>query len=379
MTTSDVEEVIAQVQSLRTILIDVGTGKRSIQDAEGDYNQLRSWVSQKLHGLNIADGNSFFSLWDWYNYWKENGLSSYQSRRNYINGIYNPVLAALEKWGFQQPESSAEEPFSVRHGYKENTRDAEITIREEAPEALRQTLLDIATQTGWDYDGLLSVATKIGKQPWEPPEPITSGKKSVIQLRYLVYQWEWYLVYDFIERLCGEMAYWSVPVNEPAHPSDDFQNLLNSYLRHAGIGWELRGDKIVSRGSEAFETIIRKAAPVLTESGQETARREIHEAVADLSRRPHPDVTGAIQHAIAALECVARTVSGDSNPTLGALLKQHPGLIPKPLDIAVEKAWGYASERARHIREGGEPSRGEAELVVGIAASVATYLARTIP
>jgi hypothetical protein len=76
---------------------------------------------------------------------------------------------------------------------------------------------------------------------------------------------------------------------------------------------------------------------------------------------------------MAALECVARTASGDSD-TLGPLIKRHPGLIPKPLDVAVEKVWGYASERARHIQEGNEPARDEAELVVGVAATVATYL-----
>src|SRR5581483_6249260 len=133
-----------------------------------------------------------------------------------------------------------------------------------------------------------------------------------------------------------------------------------------GIGWELREGSIVSRGSEAFEVSLRRAVPALQETGLQAAEREIHEALADLSRRPQPDITGAIQHAMAALECVARAVSGDSSPTLGKLLDRHPGLVPKPLDAAVEKAWGYASERGRHIREGGEPSREEAELIVGI-------------
>src|SRR5690348_9408394 len=141
--------------------------------------------------------------------------------------------------------------------------------------------------------------------------------------------------------------------------------------RFAGIRLLVAAQKPLKRLSE-------KLRPALAETSQETARREVHEALADLSHRPQPDITGAIQHAFAALECVARTVSGEASPTLGALLKQHLGLIPKPLDVAVEKAWGYASERARHIREGKEPSRGEAELVVGIAASVATYLARQI-
>jgi hypothetical protein len=78
---------------------------------------------------------------------------------------------------------------------------------------------------------------------------------------------------------------------------------------------------------------------------------------------------------MAALECVARTASGDAD-TLGAILKRNPGLIPKPLDTAVEKAWGYASEKGRHIKEGNEPTRDEAELIVGIEATVATYLSK---
>jgi hypothetical protein len=104
----------------------------------------------------------------------------------------------------------------------------------------------------------------------------------------------------------------------------------------------------------------------------------MHEALTDLSRRPHADLTGAIHHGITALECVARTASGDTDSTLGKILNDHPDLIPKPLDAAVAKAWGYASEKGRHIQEGNEPTRDEVELVVGIAANVVTYLAKKL-
>lgn len=308
---SDNEVVLQQVQTLRTMLINVGTGITRIQDAEAEYTQLRGEVAQKLRALGIADVNAFFSLWDWYNYWKENGLSSYQSRRNYINGLYKQVIDGLERGQsaeLVEPDSRAAAPFSIRHGYKESTLDAEISIREEAPEGLRRTLLDIATQTGWDYDDLLSVASRIGKQPWEPSEPIIAGKQSRLQVASLVSKWEWYMVYDFIEALYDRMTGWDIPGTEPTHPCNDFHDLLNGYFRHAGIGWELRGGKIISRGSEAFETVIRRTAPALNESRQDTARKEIHEALNDLSRRPNPDITGAIQHAMAALECIARTV-----------------------------------------------------------------------
>jgi hypothetical protein len=77
-----------------------------------------------------------------------------------------------------------------------------------------------------------------------------------------------------------------------------------------------------------------------------------------------------------ALECIARDRVNDPKGTLGEILKAYPGLIPAPLDKALGQVWGYASEFARHVREGREVSREETELVVGLAATICTYLAR---
>jgi hypothetical protein len=71
---------------------------------------------------------------------------------------------------------------------------------------------------------------------------------------------------------------------------------------------------------------------------------------------------------------VARAACGAPKLTLGQIVKQHPNLFPGTLATAVEKVWGYASEEGRHIREGGRPDRTDVELVVGLAATVATYL-----
>jgi hypothetical protein len=160
--------------------------------------------------------------------------------------------------------------------------------------------------------------------------------------------------------------------------AEGFAATLNTYFTHAGIGWQLAGRMIVTRGSEAFEATVHAALPVLEAGGLSTSREEIHKALVDLSRRPQADLTGAIQHAMAALECTARTVSGDTKATLGDIVRRHRGLIPKPLDTAVEKAWGYASETGRHLQEGRTPERGEVELIVGIAATIATYLAKKV-
>jgi len=277
---------------------------------------------------------------------------------------------------FQHGDDEKDQTFSVRHGLVNPDSRAEITIRDDAPEELRRTVLVIAGQTGWDDDDLFAIASRIGKQSWELSEPYQSGTSSRILLQRLVSEWKWNLVYDFIECLYAATERWTPSMD--GRPEEYFEETLNAYFRHAGIGWQLQAGKIVSRGSEAFETAVHRALPALNETGLQTAGREIHEALSDLSRRPHADLTGAIHHAMNALECVARTSSGDTD-TLGAILKRNPGLIPKPLDTAVEKAWGYASEKGRHITEGNEPTRDEVELIVGIAATVATYLARKKP
>lgn len=60
--------------------------------------------------------------------------------------------------------------------------------------------------------------------------------------------------------------------------------------------------------------------------------------------------------------------------TLGALIARNPGLLPAPLDKGIMKTRGYASDQARHVREGKTADLLEAELVVGLAGSVASYL-----
>lgn len=89
-------------------------------------------------------------------------------------------------------------------------------------------------------------------------------------------------------------------------------------------------------------------------------------------------MTGAIQHALAAVECVARDVTGDPKATLGEILKRHPGLVPPPLDDLLKKAWGFTSEQGRHLKEGRLPGFEEAELLVGIAGAACLYLVKKL-
>ena len=265
-------------------------------------------------------------------------------------------------------------PFSKRHGYSSQRR--EITIREDAPENLRYFVLDTAIQFGFGPHALREDACAVlhvrpDRNNWSEYPNVWE------EVQKLISDCDWFRVYDFIERFYARLLEADEDLPKKKRRAPEFQSALNEFFAEQGIGWQLIAEgEIVTRGTEAFEAGVHEAVVALDAAGRTTARDEIHEAVADLSRRPKPDLTGAIHHAMNALECVARDVVGDPRATLGDILKRHPDLIPKPLDTAVDKAWGYASEMGRHIREGREPQRKEVELIVGLAATVATYLSR---
>lgn len=104
-----------------------------------------------------------------------------------------------------------------------------------------------------------------------------------------------------------------------------------------GIGWKMEKGIIEARGDKVFEDGIEKAKFKLEEKGLNTSQNEIKEAISDLSRRPSPEITGSIQHALAALECVCREVTGNRKATLGELLNDNPQIVPRPLDEAIKR------------------------------------------
>ena len=259
--------------------------------------------------------------------------------------------------------------FSRRHGYASSAR--EITVRHEAPEDLRGAVLLIAKEVGLGPSVLRTIICEVLRKL--PDQDNWSEYPNVWgEVQNHVIQCEWFKVYDIAEAIYAHLA------RHTSGGAEEYQKLMNEYFVENGIGWKMVDGQIIIRGPEGLEKVIHRATEVLDDGIRGTARTEMHEAIQDISRRPTPDVTGSIQHAMAALECVARDMCGDSKATLGDILKQYPDKLsmPKPLNEVVGKAWGYASEMARHVREGRTPQFDEAELVVGLVATMITYLTR---
>ena len=263
------------------------------------------------------------------------------------------------------------QPFSKRHGFRGSPK--EITVREDSPEAMRYFVLQTAVDLGWRPSFLRGIICRVLRvrpdaNNWSEYPKIWG------EIENLMYSCAWFKVYDIIEEF---YAGWAVSDNQTGgRNASVFADELNDFFVQEGIGWQLIDGQVLTRGPEAFETLVTEAASAIETSKRPTAAKHLHEALQDLSRRPEADLPGAAYHAMGALECVARDLTGDSKSTLGEIIKRHPGLLPKPLDAALSQVWGYASNEARHVQEGRDISREEAELLVGLSATVSTYLLR---
>lgn len=262
------------------------------------------------------------------------------------------------------------ESFSKRNRYH-RVQEVEISIREDAPYELREFVVQLAYDCGYGPKTLRSIfCSALRKSPdnnnWSDFPNVDS------EVRGLISDCQWYKVYDLIEKI---IEYVNDERNAySTYDVEKFRNELNEYFLENGIGWTLVEDSIETRGPQHFQESVKNSIESLQNAGFSTAHNELQEALHDLSRRPNPDITGAIHHAMGGLESTARKVCANDKMTLGELIKKNPQIFPRPLDEAVTKAWGYASESGRHIKEGGTASHEEALLIVGLASTLCMYL-----
>lgn len=259
------------------------------------------------------------------------------------------------------------ETFSKRQGFF-SIKEKEITIREDSPEGLRGFIKMAFYDLDKNPSDLREITSRVLKIP--PDRNNWSEFPNIDwEVGHHLEKCEWYLVYDIIEVIIQKLN---------QKEKETFTNEINDYFIANGIGWKIINGQIETRGDEVFETAVKTVVSVLDNAHLQTAKTEIREALNDLSRRPTPDITGAIQHSLACLECVTREFTGDKKSTLGDLMKKYPGVIPSPLDQAVTKIWGFTSEQGRHLREGEAPEYLEAELVVEVTSAIATYLGKKL-
>lgn len=244
--------------------------------------------------------------------------------------------------------------------------------RDVAPEAFRAVVVTFPLAVSGIYANGTREAVCRGLK--KLPDSQNWSKDNVVrEVHSLIEDAEWYQVYDAAEAVADELLRRNL-YEEYA----EYETEVNRTLEECFVGWRMVEARFQVRGEDVVQTVLDSAMRDVAQSGLSVAPKEMREAIADLSRRPEPDLSGAIHHAIGSLEAIARYCTGDPNSGLGEIVKKYPDLLGEPLNTAVAKLWGYSSEQARHVREGRRLNVDEVELAVGAAVVLASFLARRL-
>lgn len=90
-----VNTLITKIDKLKSLMVAVATGGPQIQRVNDQYQTLYHEVEDFLSIENIENPNPYPDLWLWYGRWRSGDLPSYQSRREYIFNMYDPLLKEL--------------------------------------------------------------------------------------------------------------------------------------------------------------------------------------------------------------------------------------------------------------------------------------------
>jgi hypothetical protein len=92
-----IQELINEIEAQRSLMILVATGKASIDDVNDEYRARRQRILIGLMERGIEDTNPFTDLWRWYGKWRDEKLSSWASRREYVASIYDPLIDSIRQ------------------------------------------------------------------------------------------------------------------------------------------------------------------------------------------------------------------------------------------------------------------------------------------
>lgn len=111
-------ELLKDIDAQRLLMIRVSTGGPAISTVNDEYVDRRERISVALRARGLDDPNEFSDLWMWYGKWSSGDLPRYQDRREYITGMYAPLMEAVKR----QPTSAGARMFEEPTGWEKVDR-----------------------------------------------------------------------------------------------------------------------------------------------------------------------------------------------------------------------------------------------------------------
>jgi hypothetical protein len=107
------KELIVELEAQRSLMIVVSTGGLRIQEVNDEYRERRERIKVGLAERGLQDPNPYSDLWRWYGKWKDGSLPSYQSRRQYIAELLDPLIDRVR----EGPRQAGAELFGEPTGW----------------------------------------------------------------------------------------------------------------------------------------------------------------------------------------------------------------------------------------------------------------------
>ena len=165
------------VVTIKDILTAVATGT----PIEGLNDRYKILYSELENRATYSGQNNFRDLWDFYNYWKNNNLDTYASRRSYVSGLYSPTQRSSNDWVEFHPSvvQVAQSRFESKH-YADAVEAAFKELNYRIKEEYRQ-------RTGVVLDGVKLMNTAFSPdKPIIVLEDITTDDGKEIQRGYMM-------------------------------------------------------------------------------------------------------------------------------------------------------------------------------------------------
>lgn len=80
----------------REMMVAVATGQQQIQEVDDYYIARQARLIEGCAAVGIKYDNPHTSLWDWFHFWKGQGMDTYADRRSYVRTLFaGPVSSAV--------------------------------------------------------------------------------------------------------------------------------------------------------------------------------------------------------------------------------------------------------------------------------------------
>src|SRR5262249_24614019 len=91
------EELLQAVDWIKAKMIAVATGGPRINEVNAEFTTKYDEVAEELASRGVKNTFPYRDLWHWYERWSSGDMPSWQSRRNFGNGLANELILNIQE------------------------------------------------------------------------------------------------------------------------------------------------------------------------------------------------------------------------------------------------------------------------------------------